>query len=441
MNIILLFGAGKSSSFLIKYLLENATEHNWILQIVDTNTIHLQEKYGNNANLQLFSIDVNNELDRNKLVSNASLVISLLPPFLHIVVAKSCLLFSKNLITASYVSDEIKAMHDELVEKKVLFLCEMGLDPGIDHMSAMKIIHEIENQNAEITCFKSHCGGLIAPESDTNPWHYKISWNPRNVITAGNAGAHYILKNKEHHVSYSDIFKAPQTIQVQTIGDLAYYPNRDSIGYKDDYNLQQVQTLMRTTLRYPAYMNAWQYIVALQLTNEKDNHFDTNQLSYLQWLQQVLRVENVEEKLSQTFDTNLEARKLFDFLDITSNEIIGIGNQKSSADILQTVIEKKWRMQETDKDMIVMQHEFEYKTSNENKYWKSTLIVKGEDRTYTAMAKTVGLPMAIFAKLLITNKITGLSGVQIPVMPSIYLPVLEELATEGIIFTEEISTI
>jgi saccharopine dehydrogenase-like NADP-dependent oxidoreductase len=441
MNKILLFGAGKSSSFLIQYLLHHAAEHQWVLQIVDTHTVHLAEKYSNHAHLQLHEINVHDQTKRNKLVQDAALVISLLPPFLHIVVAKDCLAFGKNLITASYVSPEIQDMQDELVSKNVLFMCEMGLDPGIDHLSAMKIIHDIEAQQGQITSFKSHCGGLIAPESDTNPWHYKISWNPRNVITAGAAGAHFLQNGQEHHVVYQNIFKNKDTIEVNGIGTLAYYPNRDSIGYKDDYHLTNVQTLMRTTLRYPAYQKAWHYMINLKLTNENDTIFDTNNISFEQWLQQVWQTDDVSKIINETFKDDDDSKKLFDYLALTSTEIIGIGAAKSSADILQSVIEKKWKMEETDKDMIVMQHEFEYLLANEKKYWKSTLIVKGQDKTYTAMAKTVGLPMAILAKLLLTKKISGLSGVHIPVLPQIYEPVLAELEKENIIFTEEITTI
>jgi saccharopine dehydrogenase-like NADP-dependent oxidoreductase len=348
------------------------------------------------------------------------------------------LLYAKNLITASYVSDEIKAMDAELKEKKVLFMCEMGLDPGIDHMSAMKIIDEIAKENGEIFEFKSHCGGLVAPESDTNPWHYKISWNPRNVITAGAAGAHFLFNKQEYKIDYPQIFKNNQTIQVNGIGQLAYYPNRDSLSYQALYDLKNVDTLERTTLRYPAYSAAWQYIIDMGLTNEKGKLYDTENLTFEAWLQDVLQTNNVAEKLNSIFGNDAVSQKLFDYLDLTSRQFINIGTQKSNADILQSVIEQKWKMQDTDKDMIVMQHEFKYRKAGKATYLKSTLIVKGEDKTYTAMAKTVGLPMAILAKLILTEKVTALYGVNIPVMQKVYAPVLQELVEQGIIFEEEI---
>jgi saccharopine dehydrogenase-like NADP-dependent oxidoreductase len=438
MKKILLFGAGKSSSFLIKYLIQHAAENNWVVQIVDQNTKHIQDKYGVANHLQLFTTDVFNNAERAELIQHAELVISLLPPSLHIVVAKDCLLYAKNLITASYVSDEIKAMDAELKEKKVLFMCEMGLDPGIDHMSAMKIIDEIAKENGEIFEFKSHCGGLVAPESDTNPWHYKISWNPRNVITAGAAGAHFLLNKQEYKIDYPQIFKNNQTIQVNGIGQLAYYPNRDSLSYQALYDLKNVDTLERTTLRYPAYSAAWQYIIDMGLTNEKGKLYDTENLTFEAWLQDVLQTNNVAEKLNSIFGNDAVSQKLFDYLDLTSRQFINIGTQKSNADILQSVIEQKWKMQDTDKDMIVMQHEFKYRKAGKATYLKSTLIVKGEDKTYTAMAKTVGLPMAILAKLILTEKVTALYGVNIPVMQKVYAPVLQELVEQGIIFEEEI---
>lgn len=438
MKKILLFGAGKSSSFLIKYLIQHAAENNWVVQIVDQNTKHIQDKYGVVNHLQLFTTDVFNNAERAELIQHAELVISLLPPSLHIVVAKDCLLYAKNLITASYVSDEIKAMDAELKEKKVLFMCEMGLDPGIDHMSAMKIIDEIAKENGEIFEFKSHCGGLVAPESDTNPWHYKISWNPRNVITAGAAGAHFLFNKQEYKIDYPQIFKNNQTIQVNGIGQLAYYPNRDSLSYQALYDLKNVDTLERTTLRYPAYSAAWQYIIDMGLTNEKGKLYDTENLTFETWLQDVLQTNNVAEKLNSIFGNDGASQKLFDYLDLTSRQFINIGTQKSNADILQSVIEQKWKMQDTDKDMIVMQHEFKYRKAGKATYLKSTLIVKGEDKTYTAMAKTVGLPMAILAKLILTEKVTALYGVNIPVMQKVYAPVLQELVEQGIIFEEEI---
>lgn len=438
MKKILLFGAGKSSSFLIKYLIQHAAENNWVVQIVDQNTKHIQDKYGVVNHLQLFTTDVFNNAERAELIQHAELVISLLPPSLHIVVAKDCLLYAKNLITASYVSDEIKAMDAELKEKKVLFMCEMGLDPGIDHMSAMKIIDEIAKENGEIFEFKSHCGGLVAPESDTNPWHYKISWNPRNVITAGAAGAHFLFNKQEYKIDYPQIFKNNQTIQVNGIGQLAYYPNRDSLSYQELYDLKNVDTLERTTLRYPAYSAAWQYIIDMGLTNEKGKLYDTENLTFEAWLQDVLQTNNVAEKLNSIFGNDAASQKLFDYLELTSRQFINIGAQKSNADILQSVIEQKWKMQDTDKDMIVMQHEFKYRKAGKATYLKSTLIVKGEDKTYTAMAKTVGLPMAILAKLILTEKVTALYGVNIPVMQKVYAPVLQELVEQGIIFEEEI---
>ncbi len=438
MKKILLFGAGKSSSFLIKYLIQHAAENNWVVQIVDQNTKHIQDKYGVVNHLQLFTADVFNNAERAELIQHAELVISLLPPSLHIVVAKDCLLYAKNLITASYVSDEIKAMDAELKEKKVLFMCEMGLDPGIDHMSAMKIIDEIAKENGEIFEFKSHCGGLVAPESDTNPWHYKISWNPRNVITAGAAGAHFLFNKQEYKIDYPQIFKNNQTIQVNGIGQLAYYPNRDSLSYQALYDLKNVDTLERTTLRYPAYSAAWQYIIDMGLTNEKGKLYDTENLTFEAWLQDVLQTNNVAEKLNSIFGNDAASQKLFDYLELTSRQFINIGAQKSNADILQSVIEQKWKMQDTDKDMIVMQHEFKYRKAGKATYLKSTLIVKGEDKTYTAMAKTVGLPMAILAKLILTEKVTALYGVNIPVMQKVYAPVLQELVEQGIIFEEEI---
>jgi saccharopine dehydrogenase-like NADP-dependent oxidoreductase len=438
MNKILLFGAGKSSSYLIKYLLHHCAEMNSILQIVDQNTSHVQAKYPNNPHLQLLNCDVHAQTERQSLISEANLVISLLPPHLHIVIAQDCLAFSKTLITASYISPEIQAMHQALQQKGVLFMCEMGLDPGIDHMSAMQIIDEIHADGGEITEFKSHCGGLVAPVSDTNPWHYKISWNPRNVVLAGQAGAHFLLNNQEVHISYDELFTHQDSILIDGIGQLSYYANRDSLSYKQVYQLPNVQTLMRTTLRYPAFIKAWQYLIQINATDQKVAYTDTTNLTFAAWMQQLLGSTEAEHQLKKICNGDDASWALLQYLDLFSNQLINIGANKSNADILQHIIEQKWKMNDADKDMIVMQHEFTYTHHQQTKKRNSTLVVIGEDKTYTAMAKTVGLPMAIFAKLMITNKITGLSGVQIPAAESVYQPVLKELAIEGIVFSEEL---
>jgi saccharopine dehydrogenase-like NADP-dependent oxidoreductase len=434
---ILLFGAGKSASYLIKYLLQHAAQEANELHVIDLHTDHLAALYPNNTYLHLHDINIVNQQDaRHEFIANADIILSLLPPSLHIIVAKDCLHFSKNLITASYLSAEMELLSEEAKSKKILFMCEMGLDPGIDHMSAMEIIHRIEKQNGKLKSFKSHCGGLVSPESDTNPWHYKISWNPRNVVNAGKAGAKFLENSMVKSIPYEQIFENCSSIELPPLGNLAYYANRDSMPYIQLYGLQNIETLMRTTLRYPSFVKAWDVIIAMGLTDETDK-LDTTNLSYKQWVSNKsnIAVSDVETYIASLCKGDNDIIQTINFLKITTSDIINLGTC-SSADILQSTIEKSWKLEVNDKDMIAMQHEFEYELNGNMHYLNSSLIVKGDDKVFTAMAKTVGLPMGILARLILKNEIQNLYGLHIPTMPEVYEPVLAELQENGIVFEE-----
>ncbi|MBO9658692.1 MAG: saccharopine dehydrogenase NADP-binding domain-containing protein, partial [Chitinophagaceae bacterium] len=268
MKSILLFGAGKSATVLIDYLLEHAAKENWKLIVADADLALAKEKINNSPNGEAVSFDIRDEAKRGGFITQSDLVISMLPPMLHNTVAKDCLHFGKHLLTASYVDDEMRSMADEIKNKGLLFLCEIGLDPGIDHMSAMKIIDEIRSKGGKITSFRSHCGGLVAPESDNNPWHYKISWNPRNIILAGKAGAHYREDGREIRLTYEDLFSPDRIVTVPGHGSFSWYPNRDSLSYAPLYGLEDTVTFIRTTLRHPEFMLGWKNIVELKLTDE-----------------------------------------------------------------------------------------------------------------------------------------------------------------------------
>ena len=422
MKSILIFGAGKSSGCLIEYLTRICSEKNWILTIADVNAAALKNKMIPSRSVNPVQINVGNAPERNILIQKADLVISLLPPALHMLIAADCITNSKNLLTASYVDDQIRELSPQLKSKKIFFLCEMGLDPGIDHMSAMQIIHRIQGGGGKINVFRSHTGGLIAPESDDNPWHYKISWNPANVVRAGSAGAIFKEKDEIIKTTYKDLFENVSTVEFKPLGDYASYPNRDSLVYIPVYGLQSAHSFIRTTLRHPAYCAAWKNIVRAGLTDdtlEIPSMFKT----ISEWSKPLLPYVDASNKHMY------EQLGLFDNLPLP-------GGARTSANILQMLIEKKWKMKETDKDMILMLHEFEYEMDNCNYYLRSSLLVKGENALRTAMSKTVGLPLGIAAKLILENKIS-LQGLHIPILPEIYEPVLEELAREGIRFHEE----
>jgi saccharopine dehydrogenase (NADP+, L-glutamate forming) len=424
MKSIVLFGAGKSATCLIDYLTRICTEKNWTLTIADADAEALRKKLIPSAFVHAFQVNVENPDERNLLIKKADLVISLLPPALHILIAKDCIFNLKNLLTASYVDEEIRKLSSAVKEKKLLFLCEMGLDPGIDHMSAMQIIHKIRREGGIIDSFLSHTGGLVAPESDDNPWHYKISWNPANVVKAGSSGAIYKEDGKIKRLSYENLFENTGIAEINPMGKLAWYPNRDSLAYIPVYGLESARSFIRTTLRHPDYCFGWKNLVKAGLTND-EKVIPSFIKTISDWSQPLLTFVNNSNKY------------LYEQLGLFQNESLPAGAY-SSAKILQTLLEKNWKMKETDKDMILMLHEFEYLLNNRRYSLRSSLVVKGENALRTAMAKTVGLPLGIAAKLILENRMT-ISGLHIPIIPEIYEPVLEELASEGIHFREEIN--
>jgi saccharopine dehydrogenase-like NADP-dependent oxidoreductase len=421
LKTIVLIGAGKSATGLIDYLITEAQTNNWKFIIADSNRDLILTKTNHSPFAEAVQLDVQDEKQRSELIQRAHVVISMMPPALHFLIAKDCVEYRKHLLTASYLDDKMKSLQDEINDRKLLFLCEMGLDPGIDHMSAMKIIDEIKNKGGEITSFKSHCGGLVAPESDNNPWHYKISWNPRNIVMAGQSGAVYKENNEIKTVNYNDLFNVSNRIIFTGLNDLAFYPNRDSLSYIPVYKLQGATTFIRTTLRHVDFFKGWNAVVHAGLTNETDA-VDVNSLAFKKWSAPVLPF------ITRQNEDMLRFLGLFDEANVPSTA-------KSSADILQFLVETRLKMQPADKDMIVMLHEFEYLLQGKQETIKSCLVVKGEDSLRTAMAKTVGLPLGIAAKLIL-NGSCQLKGLHIPTSKEIYEPVLHELKKAGIVFTE-----
>jgi saccharopine dehydrogenase-like NADP-dependent oxidoreductase len=432
---ILLFGAGKSASVLIEYLLDNAAENNWHVTIVDADKKLIEQKTKKHSSSTAIEANITNDILRIELIKNTDLVISMMPPFLHINIAKDCVQYGKHLLTASYTDEQIKLLAAEVKSKGIIFLCEMGLDPGIDHMSAMQIIDEVKTKGGKITSFESHCGGLVAPESDDNPWHYKISWNPRNVVLAGKAGAEYIQDGKHITEKYENLFDANRTIETadKNIGSLSYYPNRNSLPYIDLYNLHHAKTFVRTTLRYKDFMLGWKTIIDLKLTDE-DIVYQSDDMSLADFYATHFEKNGITLNLSEADKKRLE------FLGLNDNATLLNKGMISAADGLQFVLEKKLLLSPTDKDMIVMQHEIEYELAGQKHQIISSLVVYGKDSVHTAMAKTVGLPLGIAAKLILNGSI-NLSGIHLPIIKEIYEPVLKELAANGILFDEEIKKI
>ena len=425
MKKILLFGAGKSATCLIHYLIGETASRGWELVVAENNLALAQSKIGAAPQATARALQVENEPEREHLIREADIVISLLPPTLHFLVAVSCVKWNKDLLTASYLDPAIKALEPALLEKGLLFIGEMGLDPGIDHMSAMQLIHRIREKKGRILSFRSHTGGLVAPESDNNPWHYKISWNPRNVVLAGSAGARYKENGQLVTRDYTDLFEHCEEVAIEGIkNNLSWYPNRDSLSYIPVYGLEEADTFIRTTLRYPDFCKGWKTIVKAGLADDKTRL--PSGLSFAAWSAPILSFVNAGN------------RQQLEFLGLFDETPVPPGAQVS-ADILQHLLETRLAMEPCDKDMIVMLHEITYTVNGALRRETSSLIVTGEDPLQTAMAKTVGLPLGIAAKLILEGKMQGLTGLHIPILPEIYEPVLKELAEKGIRFEEKTS--
>lgn len=440
MKNILVIGAGRSSTSLIQYLLTHSEKENWKITVGDIDVEMVRQKTGNHKNSRAIVFDIQNEQQRREEIQKADLVISMLPAFLHIGVAKDCVHLKKHMATASYVSKDMGELHEDAQKAGIILMNEIGLDPGIDHASAMKIIDHIHESGGELTSFKSYCGGLVAPEYNNNPWGYKFSWNPRNVILAGQGTAQFIDHGDYKYIPYNRLFIQTETIEVEGHGRFEGYANRDSLSYRKLYHIDHIPTMLRGTLRMPGFCKAWNVFVKLGLTDDSYKIESSEKLTYGELLQAFLPKgkQSLKEKLFAFMGNEIdqEVWEKIEWLDITGDRKIKLANA-SPAQLLQDLLEEKWKLNKEDKDMIVMQHLIEFKTSKgEQKQITSSLVVKGDDPMHTAMAKTVGIPLAITSKLILQNKIAA-RGVVVPTIREIYDPVLKELETYGVLFEEK----
>jgi saccharopine dehydrogenase-like NADP-dependent oxidoreductase len=431
---ILLLGAGKSSSYLIKYLTEEAPREGWQITVADADISQARKKTGRSKYVQAIWLDANNLNALTRQIGLSHLVISLLPPHMHSEVAKLCLLHKKHLITASYSTPEMQALNNAAQKSGVLFLNECGLDPGLDHMSAMKIIDSIHEKKGSVLSFRSYCGGLISDKSDTNPWNYKFTWNPSNVVLAGKQTARYKQNGILQFIPPQRIFS--QTEQIRIDGKLYDgYANRDSLAYIDKYNLKHIQTMLRGTLRKAGFCEAWDVLVSIGLTDDSFKIMNSSRMSYSALLEALMPANNrsLKKRLEQFTEDKTIIKKI-EWLGLLSDQKIN-GKEFSPAQALQQLLEKEWKLEKGDHDLVIMQHIIGYKLKGKMHTITSTMKLEGENEIYTAMAKTVGLPLGIAAKLILDKRI-NLKGVKIPTDPMIYNPLLEEIRKFGIKFKE-----
>lgn len=440
MNRILVLGAGLSASSLIKYLLDASVETGWKITLGDIDPELAAQKIAGHPNGRAIAFDVSDENLCNEEIGRADLVVSMLPARMHHRVALACVMHGKHMITASYVSDDVRQLDAEARKKGILLLNEIGVDPGIDHMSAMEVIERIREMGGRLRSFESSTGGLIAPEYDNNPWQYKFTWNPRNVVTAGQGISRFLHNGRIKYIPYHKIFRRTEIISVLDVGEFEVYANRDSLKYKEIYGLDDIETLFRGTMRRPGYAKAWDIFVQLGMTEDSYTIEDSEDMTYRDFLNSYLQYEKnvpLETKLCGYLgiDEDSDEMQKLKWSGIFDSRKIGLANA-TSVQILQHLLERKWVLEPDDKDMIVMQHIFKYEFDDLRKRITSSLVVRGKDQVHTAMAITVGYPVAIAAKLLLSGKIKAV-GVQIPTIREIYEPVLRELQEYGVRFIEE----
>ena len=442
MKTILIIGAGRSTTSLINYLLAHAEEENWQLIIADLDVALIQRKIKDNPRATALAFDVFADIERTRLISKVDIVISMLPAHMHLPVAKDCIALGKHMVTASYISDDMKALDEEAKKAGVVLMNEIGVDPGIDHLSSMKIIDGIKSKGGKMLVFESFTGGLIAPDSEgDNPWRYKFTWNPRNVVLAGSGGAvKFRQEGLYKYIPYHQVFRRTEMIDVEGYGRFEGYANRDSLKYRKEYGLQDIPTIYRGTLRRPGFCRAWDVFVKLGMTDDSYVLENSSEMTFRDFTNTFLAYslnDSVELKLMHYLQIpqDSELMEKLTWLGILNNTRIPL-EKATPAQILQYILEQKWSLEPNDRDMVVMFHKVGYELNGEKKMLESSMVTLGHDAVNTAMARTVGIPVAIATKLIL-NGVINTPGVHLPLSKEIYEPMLAELAEHGIEFIEK----
>jgi len=432
---VLVLGAGMVAPPLVRFLLE---QHGIRVTVADTAGQKARALVAGSPRGTALSLDFEDTAAVMREIETAQLVISLLPFTYHPQVAELCVQARTDLITASYASPEMQGLEAEIDRAGILVLNEIGLDPGIDHMEAMRIIEDVEGRGGRIRSFLSFCGGLPAPEANTNPLGYKFSWSPMGVLAASRSPARYLEHGREVEVPSGELFKDPRSFSLHGIGSLEGYPNRDSLPYVSLYNIPSTQTLLRGTFRYPgwcAFMRAAGLLGLLDdryLTRQGETHS-----GFLIRLSGMPSCGDAMESLSGRFSAEefVQAVEGFRWLGLLEDTPIP-DDAGSALQVLAARMQAKLQYREGERDMIVLQHQFEVDYPDGGQEGISSALVDfGIPGGDSAMARTVGLPVAVAAKLILERKIV-LSGLHIPILGEIYRPILEALKTFNIAFKE-----
>lgn len=440
MKSILVLGAGRSCSTLIKHLLMRSEECDWRVVVGDINLQVAIQKVDGHPRGDAFELSSTDNIERDKRIAEADLVMSMVPAFLHVSVAKVAIAAGVPVITPSYLSKEMKALDDEARKAGVLVLNEIGLDPGIDHMSAMQIIDEIKAEGGNMLGFESYCGGLVATESDNNPWHYKISWNPRNIVLAGLGGSATFKDNGR--VKLQPPHRVFRRLRDVKIAGRLYkgYPNRDSLAYEKIYGLEGIKTLIRGTLRVDGFCRSWDIIVQLGMVRDDVKLSWRKGISWSEWTRSFLPATtanlSVSDAINATVTSDHETNERLSWLGLFDLESGPSVVEGTPAQILEALLVDKWALEDGDRDMVVMWHRFEYEKEGKRFERTSEFFLEGSDSVYTAMSDTVGLPMALAAEHMLVGGGFGRVGVEIPVSSTYYEVLLPKLEKLGIVFKE-----
>ena len=436
MNKVLILGAGLVAKPLVRYLLD---QPDFKVEVASRTVSKAVKLIDNHPDGEAKELNLKDEEGLKKEVADSDLVISMVPYGFHPKVAKYCIDFGKHMVTTSYVSEVMQNLDEQAKKANILILNEVGLDPGIDHMEAMRIIHEVEEKGGKIQSFTSYCGGLPAPEANTNPFGYKFSWSPIGVLLAGKNSAQYQKDGQQIFIPAEDLFKDPSIINIEGLGEFEGYPNRNSLPYIQLYGIQSADTMLRGTLRNKGWCSTMKKMVDLGILDEEEKEWDG--LTYKDFIRRLMgnpAEEDIQKALSAHLgiEEDSDIIKRFEWLGLLSDESIPV-SKGSALDILGARMLEKLQYEEGERDMIILQHQFiaSYPDGKKEKI-TSTLIDYGIPHGDSSMARTVGLPAAIATRLILEGKIE-MTGVHIPVIPEIYVPILQELKEMDIVFTEK----
>ncbi len=446
MKHILILGAGLSSKYLITTLLQQAEQNDWFVTVGDRDTQLARRVIDRHPSGSATHFDVDDAEMRSTQIENADIVVNMLPPTYQHIVAQDCIAHGRHMVSASYESKRIRDLDSDANRKGVLILTEMGLDPGIDHMIAMSMVQKVRKRGGRIKAFKSYGGALPAQSSaDCNPLGYFITWNPRNVVMAGEHGAQYMEKGKIKLIPFHNVFQDTWLVDIDGIGSMEVYPNRETLAYKSNFDLNHAQTIIRGTIRYPGWSETWSQIVKLGMPNENLRIPRLSKMSYRDFTETFIPVEisgsDLESRVAKFLNINPTGKIMeqLRWLGLFSEETIGkVG--ETPAEVMVHLIKNKLKMEKGARDMVILYNEMDVSYTNDRTKREKvimTLVDEGEPGGFTAIARTVGMPVAIATELLLKDKLP-ITGCQIPTHPAVYVPLLRELKKRGLSFKEKV---